>query len=337
MELLDSGVNNGVNNGPKRTGAVLADARTAAGIELIDIARETRIPLRHLKAIEAERHEDLPALPYAIGFVKTYARAVGLDPEVVATQFRSETTKSAHVPTPLTLEPLDERRLPARALVVASIVAVVLVIAALSAWGGGMFDKPAPAQVAVVDEQPILPTPLDPAALTPAADVGAAAVTAVVPAAPLPVGAVAGPVVLTAREPVWVRIFDKETNTTARIGVLQAGESYTVPREPVGLMLWTGKAGALDVTVGGRAIPALGGPVETVRDLSLAPANLIARANGVSASAAPPASASAADGGTAAAAPSSPRPIAQVPPPRPDPKNAQARVAPTAANATRGV
>ena len=56
MELLDNGLSGGVNNGPKRTGAVLAEARVAAGIELSDIARETRVPLRHLKAIEAERH-----------------------------------------------------------------------------------------------------------------------------------------------------------------------------------------------------------------------------------------------------------------------------------------
>ena len=44
-----------------------------------------------------------------------------------------------------------------------------------------------------------------------------------------------------------------------------------------GLLLWTGKAGVLKVIVGGRAIPPLGKPVETVRDVSLAPADLLAR------------------------------------------------------------
>ena len=65
---------------------------------------------------------------------------------------------------------------------------------------------------------------------------------------------------LTAHEAVWVKIFDKATNASVKIGVLQPGESYTVPSEPAGLLLWTGKAGALDVTVGGRRIPAAGWP-----------------------------------------------------------------------------
>ena len=70
-----------IEPGARRTGAILAAAREAAGIDLIDLARDTRIPLRHLKSIEADSHATLPALPYSIGFVKTFAKAVGLDPE----------------------------------------------------------------------------------------------------------------------------------------------------------------------------------------------------------------------------------------------------------------
>jgi cytoskeleton protein RodZ len=315
VELLDNGLNGVANNGPKRTGAVLAEARIAAGIELSDIARETRVPLRHLKAIDAERHEDLPALPYAVGFVKSYARAVGLDPEAIAAQFRSETTKSAHVPTPLSLEPLDERRMPARMLVLGSIGAVILVIAALSAWGAGMFDKPPPAEIVANDALPAAQAPVDPAAVTQDGEAGAAQdavappAVAVAGAAALPPGEARGPVVLTAREPVWVKIFDKASNASMKIGVLQAGESYTVPSEPAGLLLWTGKAGALDVTVGGRRIPPLGGPVETLRNLSLAPADLLARGT-------PAAAVAGADAAAAVVPPAGPRPIAQVPQPK---------------------
>lgn len=271
-----------IEPGAQRTGALLAAAREAAGIDLVDLARESRVPLRHLKAIEADSHASLPALPYTIGFVKTFARAVGLDPEAMALQFRSETTKVAHVPTVPSLEPLDERRVPARSLVIASVAVIALIIAGLSAWGAGAFDpKPstAPEVVVAVTETP---------AEAPAGDVGIApAVAVAVPGAPLaavapgvpaPITGAAGPVVLTATEDVWVKIYDKATRTSAKIGILKTGESFAVPADPPGLQLWTGKAGALKVTVGGKLLPPLGGPVETVRDVSLAGADLLARA-----------------------------------------------------------
>jgi len=282
-----------IEPGSQRTGAMLATARESAGIDLNDLARDTRIPLRHLKAIEADSHASLPALPYTIGFVKSYARAVGLDADAVASQFRSETSKTAHVPSVPSLEPLDERRLPSRGLVGASLAVVVLIIAGLSAWGAGMFDPAAPApELAAVapEDETVLPE------AAPAGDVGVAAAVdpavdptaapAAAPPASPPVagapGAIApaalGPVVLTATEDVWIKIYDKATRQSAKIGILKAGESFSVPAEPPGLQLWTGKAGALAVTVNGRPIPPLGGPVQTVRDVSLSAADLLARA-----------------------------------------------------------
>lgn len=270
-----------IEPGAQRTGALLATAREAAGIDLVDLARDSRIPLRHLKAIEADSHASLPALPYTIGFVKSFAKAVGLDPEAVATQFRSETSKLAHVPSVPSLEPLDERRLPSRGLVGTSIAIIVLIIGGLSAWGAGLFD-PAPPSAPVVAETPT-PAPA-PETIGPAADVGVAAVAAPVGApvagAPVavPVAPVAtGPVVLTANEDVWIKIYDKATRTSAKIGILKAGESYAVPIDPSDLQLWTGKAGALTVTVNGKPIPPLGGPVQTIRDVSLSAADLLAR------------------------------------------------------------
>lgn len=307
MEVLDSGA--------KRTGALLTDARTTAGLDLADIARETRVPLRHLRALETDRHDELPALPYAIGFVKAYARAVGLDAETVATQFRHETTKSAHVPTSLSLEPLDERRLPSRTVVVASLAAIVVIVVGVSAWGGGAFDAaPPPPTLAAapdaVDADRRAPsadtatsptnTAAGPAAAT--ADPFGPPVSAVAATAPPP--PVTGQVVLTAREDVWIKVYDRTSRANSKIGILKAGETYAVPADPPGLLLRTGKAGALAVTIAGRAIPPLGGPVETINDVSLAAADLAARTLGATAST---------DG---------PRPIATVPaanPPTPAP------------------
>ncbi|WP_439533189.1 helix-turn-helix domain-containing protein [Polymorphobacter sp.] len=245
---------------------MLAAARRAAGIELAEIAQNTRVPLRHLRALEADSHDALPALPYAQGFVRAFARAVSLDPDVMVARFRAETSKQPHVPTPTAMAALDERRLPAPGLVIASLVALVVVIGLLSAWGSGAFDPDLP-QSAGVPVAGIAQSPAQPP--TPA-------LTSPPPAI-IGTGTTSDTVVLTAREEVWVRIYDPATRTVALSGVMAPGQRFEVPSDPPGLRLWTGRAGALSVTLGGREIPPLGGPAQVLRDLSLAAADLRAR------------------------------------------------------------
>jgi hypothetical protein len=243
------------------TGGLLAAARKAAGLELADIARTTRVPLRYLKAIEADDHDALPALPYAQGFVRAFAKAVGLDAEALTIRFRAETTKQPHVPSPPTMAALDERRLPGPGLVLASLIALVAVIGVLSAWGAGVFDPapPAPAQIAQApEESPVTPEPEAKEA----------------PDTPVPVD---GPLALTASEEVWVRVFDPVTGTVVFSGIMQPGQRLDVPAEPRGLRLWTGRAGALALTLGNRPLPPLGRGSEVLKDVSLTPEDLLAR------------------------------------------------------------
>lgn len=284
----------------RRVGAILGEARTAAGLALTDISRDTRVPLRHLQAIETDAHDSLPALPYAIGFVKAYARAVGIDAEAAGAQFRAETTKVAHTPAPPPMAPLDERRLPPRGLVTISIVAVIAVIGAVVAWSAGVFDttvRTLPAPIAAdAPAAPVVAPTTATASDTPAS---AGAVTAALPAATAPspsaptapppsattapaatLAAGAGHVVITASDDAWYRIsaYDADAHkvVTVKTGVLAKGERYDVTAVP-GQRLWTGRAGALQISIDGRALPPLGGPVETIKNVSLDPADLRAR------------------------------------------------------------
>src|SRR3546814_9446456 len=100
------------------------------------------------------------------------------------------------------------------------------------------------------------------------------------------------PVVRTASEDAWIKVYDT-SGQTVRMGILKGGESYAVPGDPEQLLLWTGKAGAIRITVGGKPVAPLGQPVQTVRDISLAPGSLLARSAPAAASA--PASASTGD------------------------------------------
>src|SRR3546814_17015650 len=70
------------NDAPVATDGVgkrLKSAREKAGLSIQDVAERTRVPARHLVAIEEGRFQDLPALAYSSGFARYFAKAAGLD------------------------------------------------------------------------------------------------------------------------------------------------------------------------------------------------------------------------------------------------------------------
>ena len=251
-------------------GALLAEARAAAGRELADLARETRVPMRHLMAIEADDHEALPALPYALGFVKTFARSVGLNPESVGAQFRAETRLTLHVPSAPSLEPLDESRLPSQGLALAGLAVLVLVIGGLGLYGSGVLDP--------VPSAPQVAAPA-PAAIDTATAAASAPAPAIIP--------ISGPVTLTARTDVWVKIYSRFTGRKAFQGLMVAGSIYKVPEDNGPLVLRAGRAGEIEVSVAGVKLPPLGGSVETVDGVVLTAPALAERFAGSAAAAAP--------------------------------------------------
>jgi hypothetical protein len=66
------------------TGAVLRRVREERGVSLREISFRSKIGVRFLEYIEADRHDMLPALVYLRGFVMEYARLIGLDPRHTA-------------------------------------------------------------------------------------------------------------------------------------------------------------------------------------------------------------------------------------------------------------
>ena len=70
-------------------GAALQSAREAMGESLRDVSRHTRIPERHLEAIERADYRVFHAALYAVGFARTYARHVGLTEPWIAEAVRA--------------------------------------------------------------------------------------------------------------------------------------------------------------------------------------------------------------------------------------------------------
>ena len=71
-------------------GRALKAARERLGLSLGDVARETRVPVRHLEAIEAGRFDGFAAPVYALGFARNYARVVGLPLQWITHCLRGE-------------------------------------------------------------------------------------------------------------------------------------------------------------------------------------------------------------------------------------------------------
>ncbi|WP_066796962.1 helix-turn-helix domain-containing protein [Sphingomonas soli] len=73
-----------------RLGPTLKRAREAKRLTLEDVAATTRISLRYLTAIENSRFDTFVGAVYAIGFVRAYARMVGMSEKWAADTLRAE-------------------------------------------------------------------------------------------------------------------------------------------------------------------------------------------------------------------------------------------------------
>ncbi len=112
-------------------GADLRLARERLGWDLPGLSARLRIRLPYLEAIEDGRLSDLPGNAYAVGFLRTYAVAVGLDADEMSRRFRSEMAELNRLPELVFPAPVPERGVPALAMVM---VGLVLVIGAYAGW-----------------------------------------------------------------------------------------------------------------------------------------------------------------------------------------------------------
>ncbi len=81
-------------------------------------------------------------------------------------------------------------------------------------------------------------------------------------------GSDAGRIVVRAKANSWIQIRDDIGNQLVMTRLLRSGDSYRVPDRP-GLKLLTGNAGALEVLVDGKVVPAIGGEGAVRRSVML--------------------------------------------------------------------
>ena len=114
-----------------RVGAELRAAREHRGWNLEELAAGLRIRAAYLEAIEDGRVADLPGNAYALGVLRTYAVALGLEPDDVSRRFRTEVAE-VNTKTELTFPaPVPDRGVPAGAVV---LLGLVLAVGAYAGW-----------------------------------------------------------------------------------------------------------------------------------------------------------------------------------------------------------
>ncbi len=244
-------------------GERLKSARESKGLSLNDIALRTRIPLRHLEAIERSEYSALPGSTYTIGFAKAYARTTELNDSEIATDLRAELAQGGYegpVSSGQSYEPTDPASVPSARLawIAAGLAAVLL--AGYFIWRSFALT-PSGSEVAKVEAEKVK------VAQTEEKTTSEAAVPAVDPK---------GQVTLTATDTVWMRVYDADKKRLFE-KEMQAGEKYDVPADANNPMINTGRPQVLSVTIGGKPVPTLGAADRAISDVGVSAAALLAR------------------------------------------------------------
>ena len=247
-------------DGGSGVGAELRRARLHKGLSLADVSAALRISERHLKMIENGQFADLPARTYAVGFTRSYARLVELDEAQAVAEVRDildSTQADRFRRMGSTFEPGDPARIPSAQLGWISALAVLLLLV-----GGVMFFRSffSPAET-------LPPLQKETEAPPPAAARQSA----------LAQPAVSGPVVFTSlEEGIWVKFYDAQGKQLMQKQMAK-GETYAVPADAQGPLLWTGRPDALSISVGGRPIPRLSEKEGLMKDVPVTAEALLAR------------------------------------------------------------
>jgi len=245
-------------------------AREARGLSLSDVAERLHIRSVYLAAIEDEDWHVIGAPVYVRGFMRTYARFLGLDPEAAVARFAA--TLPAGTPAATAARPAQpnaaekkaaaERSSPSLAAILSIVVAVVVVL--FVGYEFYQYRSGAPAAVPVADAS----IPPD---TTSAADEGAtpappdatdasAGLAAVPPlATPAPAKPKRG-LSLRVTETSWLRV--TVDGKVVLEGTLPAGAAKSFTGKTADVRV--GNAGGVRIAVNGHALAPLGASGDVV-------------------------------------------------------------------------
>jgi cytoskeleton protein RodZ len=242
-------------------GARLKREREQRGITLDDISLSTKIGKRFLSALEEEHFEQLPGGIFSKGFVRAYARHLGIDEEQAIADYLSATTPSSPEQPSQTpqkdllvevAQQLEDRESDRTVRVPWGLFAGLLLIVALGFALWGFYSRAARKQgdavahVQTENASGVAPTHTksqsQPSDTTPAAFT----------------------VVIKAREDSWISIMADGKQLSEQMLVAPAEKSVEARNE---IVIKAGSIGALEFSFNGKRLP-VQGDYEEVKTLT---------------------------------------------------------------------
>jgi cytoskeleton protein RodZ len=281
-------------------GTHLRALREAKGGSLEDMARSTRVGIRHLEALEDERLTDLPSPVFVRGFIRAYCVFLRESPEPALNRYEELAgTRAAEQAAGVPSRPRTSWA--ASSLVIGLVlllilgVGLILVNLSVKKSGGNSVStaktevgKPAPATPppAPAPSSATAPIPPPPAPATATAPTGLPAPPvagepvrpATPPPSPAAATAPAAPrtssaptsgeqrLVIRAVEPTWIRVQTDEGRIAEELLPAGASREWAAERR---FLLTIGNAGGVELTLNGRALPPLGPKGTVIQRLEL--------------------------------------------------------------------
>ena len=277
-------------NSATSLGGHLRALREARGGSLEDMARSTRVGIRHLEALEEERLADLPSPVFVRGFIRAYCGFLREGPEEALAFYealageRAAMQAASAPPRPRTTW-APSSVLVGLALLVILAIALIAVNLTVKRTGGTSVaapamdvsaatpipppTPPAAAPVAVHVETPRAAPAPAPAAAPPVSTPAAMPAPALAPTpAPAVARSAAGQqrLVIRAVDATWIRVQPDEGRATEELLPAGASREWSAERR---FLVTIGNAGGVEVALNGKVLPPLGPKGTVIQRLEL--------------------------------------------------------------------
>jgi cytoskeleton protein RodZ len=257
-------------------GGYLRALREAKGSSLEDMARSTRVGIRHLEALEEERLADLPSPVFVRGFIRAYCGFLREAPEEALGHYEAlagerAAAQAANAPPRPRTTWANSSVLVGLALLV--ILGIALIVINLTVKRTGGTSVAAPKMEVSVPVPSSIPAPSAAAPVTPPGEAPrpAAAPLAATPAPPpAPAGVKSSPgpqrLLIKAVEPTWIRVQPDEGRATEELLPAGASREWSAERR---FLVTIGNAGGVELALNGKVLPPLGPKGTVIQRLEL--------------------------------------------------------------------
>lgn len=147
----------------RSAGGRLERARCLTALSVEEVASQLKLPVRHISAIESDDFESFSSPIFLQGYLRNYARLVGVDPELIIELYREQHIDSAETSTSEIDSPEELAVRFSKNTIMGGVVAVAMLIFAAGQLLLGGSEQPesvsqqasiAPGQMVIEDKPP---------------------------------------------------------------------------------------------------------------------------------------------------------------------------------------